>query len=740
MSSDGRTAAALQKHFGFSEFREGQEAVINSVLNGDNSIVVMPTGGGKSLCYQLPAMMSDGVSLVISPLIALMKDQVDQLTARRIPTTFINSSLSYSDVTSRLARMREGRFKLVYIAPERFRNEAFINAIKDVKVKLFAVDEAHCISHWGHDFRPDYLRLREAVERLGSPQVIALTATATSQVRSDIARQLGLQNPRVFIAGFDRPNLALRVFHSDTEKQKLEQVRRLIARAGRPGIIYAATRKTVEQITSNLKMAGLAVEAYHAGMEDHERTRAQEKFMSGKLDAMTATNAFGMGIDKPDIRFVVHYHIPGSIEAYYQEIGRAGRDGLPSECLLLFNYADTRTQQFFIDGSHPSPDLIAQLYRLLASIGGQRIELSARELAQRLGVKNDMSISSALVILEKAGHIERGRASDSFAVVSLKKSADSALAEVAGDSVEAELLRHIIFETGVLDREAVELDMSGLASALSSQEPRIKRAFNDLAARDILTFRNTFRGKGIRFLDEQTGSGPRIDRREIEARAGAEQRKLRSMIDYCYAETCLRQYILEYFGDPKRMSGCASCSNCTPGQKEMAPSRSSHRKSDGDVFAAGVEAASTAGARRVRLDSGHGPSARAAVASRSSIVGPRSAPEERNARPLDSEETTVVKKILSCVARMKDRFGKGVVAAVLQGSKSKQVIDNKLDRLSTYGLLSYMNQDHITAWIKELLERGCIAVNKGPYPTVRLTDYGREVMTGKSEVRLVVPA
>ena len=227
MSADGRTTAALQRHFGFTDFKEGQEEVINSVLGGDDSIVVMPTGGGKSLCYQLPALMIEGAALVISPLISLMKDQVDQLTARGISTTFINSSVGYHEVTNRLARMRAGQFKLIYVAPERFRNETFVNSIKELKVKLFAIDEAHCISHWGHDFRPDYLRLREAVEGLGRPQVIALTATATAQVRADIVKQLGLRNPRVFIAGFDRPNLALRVFHTGSEKQKLEEVRRV---------------------------------------------------------------------------------------------------------------------------------------------------------------------------------------------------------------------------------------------------------------------------------------------------------------------------------------------------------------------------------------------------------------------------------------------------------------------------------------------------------------------------------
>src|SRR5712691_390729 len=257
---------SLREHFGFDGFRAGQREVISAILEKRNAVVVMPTGGGKSLCYQLPAMMIDGVTLVVSPLIALMKDQVDALAARDIPTTFINSSLGYAETNKRLSEIRRGLVKLVYVAPERFRSQAFMDTIATVKVRLFAVDEAHCISHWGHDFRPDYLRLKDAVERLGHPQIIALTATATAKVRADISEQLGLTDPRYLVAGFDRPNLALRVVHISTEKEKLETLKRIIKRSTGSGIIYAATRKSVEQITAKLKMAGLSVEPYHGGM------------------------------------------------------------------------------------------------------------------------------------------------------------------------------------------------------------------------------------------------------------------------------------------------------------------------------------------------------------------------------------------------------------------------------------------------------------------------------------------
>lgn len=403
--------SALEQHFSFSSFREGQADVIRAVLDGRDCVVVMPTGGGKSLCYQLPALLFPGVTLVVSPLIALMKDQVDALNARQIPATVINSSINFDQQMSRLRAMADGQFRLVYVAPERFRNERFLEALKTIKVSLFAVDEAHCISQWGHDFRPDYLRLRSAVEAMTDgakrPQIIALTATATPKVRDDIAAQLGLHRPASFIAGFDRPNLMLRVVQCKSDDERIARAAQIIKRSEGTGIIYASTRKAVEEITADLKNLDLKIAGYHAGMSEQVRAKAQDRFMSGELQAIVATNAFGMGVDKRDLRFVTHYNLPGSIEAYYQEVGRAGRDGLPSVCTLLFNYADTRTHEFFIEGNYPEPDLIRDVYDCLKGVDRDEIELTAREIAPRIGVRNEMAINSALVCLEKAGHIER---------------------------------------------------------------------------------------------------------------------------------------------------------------------------------------------------------------------------------------------------------------------------------------------------------------------------------------------
>ncbi len=756
MSSIGRAREALQEYFGFTDFREGQAEVIDSVLEGHDSVAVMPTGGGKSLCYQLPALMLEGVTLVISPLIALMKDQVDALATRGIPTTFINSSLSYGETNRRLSEMRRGMYKLVYVAPERFRSAAFEDSISELQVKLLAVDEAHCISHWGHDFRPDYLRLKLAAERMRRPQIIALTATATPQVRADISTQLGLADPRVFVAGFARPNLALRVLHTSSEKEKLNTLKQTILKAGGSGIVYAATRKSVEQITGKLKMSGLRAEAYHGGMEERERTRVQDAFMGGRVQAIVATNAFGMGIDKADIRFVVHYHLPGSIEAYYQEVGRAGRDGAESECLLMFNYADTRTHQFFIEGNHPSPEVIGQVYDEICRAGRETVQLSAREIASLAGIKNDMSVSSALAVLEKARHIERGRPSGSTLMAWMKLPADKALDAAPDESLEDRLVREMIFSWDLNDRDHTEIDLRRIATQLEAPEARVRRALATLTARGIVAYRNSYDGRGIRLLDEKPARTLRIDTKELASRAAAEQSKLRRMIDYCYWEKgCLQRFILNYFGDRKQIENCGICSNCARDGHNAGVPLSGIREPAG-TLSLGREG------RRALSQPTRQPTRQPTPLDRFIIDEAPSGRElreelrertqrarafdqvERNieaarAKSLSEDELIVVKKVLSCVARLKGRYGKGAVTAVLRGSTSKQVLDNHLDKLSTYGLLCHMTQEDTTAYVKALIQAGCISVQQGAYPTVSLTDFGREVMLGRTEVLLELP-
>ena len=368
--------AALETHFGFTAFHRGQREVIDDVMAGHSTVAVMPTGAGKSLCYQLPAVLLDGITLVVSPLIALMKDQVDGLRARGIAADYVNSSQSYEAQRAVMAAMRRGETQLVYVAPERFRSGAFRRAIAEVPVALFAVDEAHCISRWGHDFRPDYARLGEVLAELRPPRVLACTATATPDVRDDIQRVLDLDAPRVHVAGFLRPNLFLEARLCGGDRDREARLRAFLTQgAGRDGavIIYASTRKRVERfgaVCRDIVGQDQAV-IYHAGLDDEERVTSQERFMSGQCRVVVATNAFGMGVDRADVRAVVHVNLPRTVEGYYQEVGRAGRDGAPSHCLLLFNPIDTRTHEFLINAGHTSVATCEAVWsRLLDADGG----------------------------------------------------------------------------------------------------------------------------------------------------------------------------------------------------------------------------------------------------------------------------------------------------------------------------------------------------------------------------------
>ncbi len=343
----------LKRHFGYDNFRPPQDQIIRHVLDGKDCLVLMPTGGGKSLCYQMPALLNGGLTIVVSPLIALMKDQVDQLTTNGVAAAYINSSLSFDQIKAIQGRAQDGHLRLLYVAPERLANANFRQFLTTLDVRLLAVDEAHCISEWGHDFRPDYANL--AMLRRDFPNVptIALTATATAQVGLDIIRQLALRNPRVFSSSFDRPNLK----YSVTPKTKgwaglysvLEKYR------GESVILYCFSRKDTESMAADLRARGFKAAEYHAGLSADVRARTQERFIKDEVDIVVATVAFGMGIDKPDVRLVAHCDLPKSIEGYYQETGRAGRDGLPSECVLFYTFADKRKQTYFINMMEPGP-------------------------------------------------------------------------------------------------------------------------------------------------------------------------------------------------------------------------------------------------------------------------------------------------------------------------------------------------------------------------------------------------
>jgi ATP-dependent DNA helicase RecQ len=343
----GAVADALKRYFGFDAFRPLQEAIVADVLAGRDVFALLPTGGGKSLCYQLPALLTPGITVVISPLIALMKDQVDALKTAGIPATYLNSSLDYDEVRERIDGLRRGAYRLLYVAPERLTMPSFAAELATLNVTRFAVDEAHCISEWGHDFRPDYRRIAELRARFNGVPFLAFTATATDRVRADILERLALREPAVHVGSFNRPNLTYRVTRKKRSPDAL--IAWLRARPDDAGIVYVGSRAGADDLARRLKHAGIAALPYHAGLDAAKRSRHQEQFIRDKVRVICATVAFGMGIDKSNVRFVVHYDLPKSIEGYYQETGRAGRDGVPAECLLFFNHGDVAKFTSFIE-------------------------------------------------------------------------------------------------------------------------------------------------------------------------------------------------------------------------------------------------------------------------------------------------------------------------------------------------------------------------------------------------------
>ncbi|WP_135556194.1 DNA helicase RecQ [Paenibacillus cymbidii] len=495
----------LQTYYGYPAFREGQRGIIERILEGQDVLGIMPTGGGKSICYQIPALLMPGVTLVISPLISLMKDQIDTLESMGIAAAAVNSSLTYAQTEQRLQDAARGRIKLLYIAPERLESERFQALLRRLNLSMVAIDEAHCISQWGHDFRPSYRLIAELIEQLPNrPQVTAFTATATPEVTDDIVDFLGIERRNVFLSGFDRANLFFNVVkNTDKTGYLLDYIR---THGDQSGIVYAATRKEVDGICQTLLQNGIAAGKYHAGLTDEERNGAQERFLYDDVQVMVASNAFGMGIDKSNVRYVIHYNMPKNMEAYYQEAGRAGRDGEASECILLYSAQDIVIQKFLIEQGTSAPE-----------------------------------------------------------------------------------------------------------------------------------------------------------------RKSAEFKKLQGMIDYCHTPRCQRAYILRYFGETDPPASCGNCGYCCD---------------DSELVDVSTEA----------------------------------------------------QKVLSCVMRMRERFGVTLVTQVLRGAKSQRVQELGFDGLPTYGLLRDYSDKRVADLINALIADGYLTLTEGQYPVVKLLPAAGAVLKGTERV------
>ncbi len=554
----------LKQYYGFDSFRPGQEEIINDILAKKNVIGVMPTGGGKSLCFQLPALMMDGVAIIISPLIALMKDQVDSLKNKNIPASFINSSITPAQIQERLDMVKNGKCKILYIAPERFYSREFTEQLRNIKVSLFAIDEAHCISEWGHDFRPSYMRLRYAIEMLGNPPVLALTATATPEVRVDIQKQLAIPDASCYITGFDRPNLryfALRC--NDMEKQ--ENILNYTQKNEGPGIIYMGTRKKVEDMVNFLESYGVAAYGYHAGMETQDRTQIQDDFMNERKKIIVATNAFGLGIDKPNVRFVIHYDLPGTLESYYQESGRAGRDGKPSDCILFYSPQDRFLREFFLSGENPSRQIIKEVYSILKAQIDDPILFTYKDITSQLSESiPEMAISSILKTFEKHNLIERPQERSINAYLQfLKPTREIKEIISARAKTQTALIDYLISTFSGELEQGININVEEIINSVGVKRDTMARTMKKLQDLNAVNYEPPFRGSEIRLLQRTSDDELEkiIDFTALEYKKERSYSKLDIMENYVYHFGCRRKYILDYFGE-SHSGDCGGCDNC----------------------------------------------------------------------------------------------------------------------------------------------------------------------------------
>lgn len=553
----------LKEYFGFTSFREGQEEVIERILAGKSSLAVFPTGSGKSLCYQLPALLLEGVTLVVSPLIALMKDQVEGLQERGIKARNLDSTLSTEDALRVFRELESGELKILFVAPERFTNPSFLSRLKGVKISLLAIDEAHCISEWGHAFRPDYLKIAKGADELGISLRLALTATATPKVSKDICQSFQISQEDHIQTGFKRENLSYSISPVDEEDRDALLLKLVQAHPTSPTIIYVTRQMTTEHVTTFLNRKGnLNARSYHAGMGAEKRAEIQEEFMSGKVSIIVATIAFGMGIDKADVRYVYHYNLPKSFENYVQETGRAGRDGAPSECRMLACGADLGTLENFIFTKRPSELAIESLvYACLR--GRETIALNRYDLSVSLDIKTEV-IQTILVWLELGGYIEsRGWQHGIYTVTLLRRWDDI----LAGHTAERQSFIKNLFTAGQrfkTNQNKYKFEVAEVAETLQEPQEKVAKALQWLETHGDLTLQPS----QYLMLYQATEKGVSASKREVSKMIEEhfhnweemELGRLQQIIDLVEGEACIERVVLDYFGEESQP--CGKCSSC----------------------------------------------------------------------------------------------------------------------------------------------------------------------------------
>ena len=754
-------SAALAK-FGLQTFRRGQKEVIEHIISGKDCLCVMPTGGGKSLCYQLPSLVRPGMTIVVSPLIALMKDQVDGLERRGISATLINSSLSLQEQSERLDQVASGKFSMVYVAPERLRNPRFLDAIRATPVQLLAIDEAHCISEWGHDFRPDYHRLGKFREALGNVQTIALTATATPRVRTDILDSLQLQTARTFITGFARDNLYFGSAFCMSDRDKDKHLSDFLTGRDESGIIYVATRKRCEALVEQLgKELKLAVGAYHAGLLPEQRKLVQEKFMAGELKAIVATNAFGMGIDKSDLRYVIHYNMPGTLEAYYQEAGRAGRDGLLSQCVLLFSPQDRYIQEFFIENANPSKELLRGVYNFLASCPEDPIELTAEEIKEQIPQSaTSEAVNSALQIISRTGVLERLEVASGLAMFRLTNRMNTFVDLLPRDATQR---RHVLrtVEKAIGDRrdEAVYIHPRWLSEQLGMDREQMVRHLRELCKLEDFEYVPPFRGRAIHFRRKDVHFDDlKIDHATLDARRKADYEKLDQMVGYARTKACRQKTILLYFGDTTA-SDCKICDRCQgrsgwpklPKQPARAPAPKlpSPEMTTSVLVASGIPALETPTSQPSKANQANSDQLEnLAIPKLAASAKPKAAkPKAESTKPVPSTANkTPAKKpaaaptqeiirksiqslqmLLAAIARTHGYLSKTVLAQHFAGTASKAVVGLRLERLAEFGMLKSWKKAHASQLIESLIEHQLVTPLelKLGKQTIAITELGK---------------